>query len=421
MKMKAFINHIKLFSGNYISVAGIIAVCLFFSACENKSNNDTVPPAEVTGVKTLATHGGAIISYDIPGDNDLNYVKAVYTNALGKEVFRTSSHYKTFIEIEGFNDTLSHKVMLYTVDRNDNQSKGVEVEFTPLISHIYLVKNSVRLQPDLGGVKISWENIAGKQVFVYLYYSYNGEEQERILSSDKVDESFTVRGMDSLLYDFSVMVEDFEGNKTEKSFVESVKPFYEEKIDKSSWTLISSLSVDGDKWEGLTVNFWDDVIDTKDSPSDNSYFIINRDDNGGSLTYPLDIVIDLNKKIILNRFKVWQRAYAYSDAESNGVSTNYYYYQGENMRSFELWASNDKTEWTLLGSFDIGDPKDEDGNIPAAKIQEAIDGHEFSLENTSEPFRYLKFSITSSFGSETNVYGSEITLFGLDNLPIDKK
>jgi len=91
------------------------------------------------------------------------------------------------------------------------------------------------------------------------------------------------------------------------------------------------------------------------------------------------------------------------------------------MRSFELWTSNDKTVWTLLGSFDIGDPKDEDGNIPAAKIQEAIDGHEFSLENTSEPFRYLKFSLTSSFGSETNVYGSEITLFGLDNLPIDKK
>ena len=72
-------------------------------------------------------------------------------------------------------------------------------------------------------------------------------------------------------------------------------------------------------------------------------------------------------------------------------------------------------EVKLLGQFDIGDPKDDDGNVPPDKIQEAIDGHEFELESTTEPFRYLKFSITSNFGSETYVHGSEITLFGLDN------
>ncbi|HYX09734.1 MAG TPA: DUF4959 domain-containing protein [Bacteroidales bacterium] len=422
MKMKALSKHIKLLTGNtFIAVSGVIIAGFLLSACENKKDIDTVPPGDVSAVKVEPTHGGGIISYKIPGDNDLNYIKAAYKNSLGNEVFRVSSHYKDSIEVDGFNDTVGHKVMLYAVDRNDNQSKGVEINFSPLISYIHLVKRSINLQPDLGGVKISWENIARKQVFVHLFYPSEGAVEERILPSQRTDEAYNIRGLDSLLYDFSVMVEDLEGNKTDTVFAGRVKPLYEEKIDKASWTLVSSLSVDGNAWEGLTVNFWDDVIDTKDSPSDNSYFIINRDNNGGSLNYPLDIVIDLNKKIILNRFKVWQRAYAYSDAESNGVSTNYYYYQGENMRSFELWTSNDKTVWTLLGSFDIGDPKDEDGNIPAAKIQEAIDGHEFSLENTSEPFRYLKFSLTSSFGSETNVYGSEITLFGLDNLPIDKK
>ena len=392
---------------------------LLTGSCNNQEEGDTIPPGEVTEVAAEATNGGARITYKLPNDNDLSFIKAEYTNSLGKDVFRVGSFYTNAIEIEGFNDTLTHSAILYAVDRNNNMSAGVEVTFRPLVSHIHLVQENLSLEPDLGGVKVSWENLSGKQVFVYLYYEYDGEEKERILSSDKVHENFTVRGLDSLNYNFSVMVEDFEGNKTDKAFKTTLKPFYEEKINKSSWTLIQSLSADGDKWEGYMVNFWDDVIDDKDSPTDNSYFIINRDDNGGTLNYPLDIVIDLNKKIILNRFIVWQRAYWYSDAENAGVSTNYYYYQNENMRSFEIWTSNDKTQWQLLGSFDIGNPRDEDDNIPTAKIQEAIDGHEFSLETTSEPFRYLKVSITSSFGSETNVYGSEITLYGLDNLPIE--
>jgi hypothetical protein len=225
-----------------------------------------------------------------------------------------------------------------------------------------------------------------------------------------------VRGLDSIPYDFSVVVEDFDGNKTEKVFVDRLKPLFEQKIYKQSWSLVSAQSVDSNAWEGVTENFWDDVIDTHQSDADNSYFIINRDNNGGVLNYPLDIVIDLNKKVIVNRFTVWQRAYWYSGAEANGVSKLPYYYQNENMRTFELWVSNDLSEWLLLGAFDIGDPKDEDGNIPADKIKEALDGHNFSLDEVSEPFRYLKFSITASYGSETNVYGSEISLYGIDNV-----
>ena len=43
-------------------------------------------------------------------------------------------------------------------------------------------------------------------------------------------------------------------------------------------------------------------------------------------------------------------------------------------------------------------------------------GHDFDLEGVSDKFRYLKFSITSKYGSDTYVHGSEITLWGLDNV-----
>jgi len=388
---------------------------LLFSCGENDS--DITPPGSVSNVAVEALNGGAKLSYTLPGDNDILYVRAEYINSLGEQVFKSSSRYVNTIEIDGFNDTQAHTVKIYVVDRSNNKSEPVEVSVTPLISFIHLVKESITVEPYLGSVKVKWQNPSEKTVFVYLYYNNGVEEKLRILSSSYANESKTIRGLDSVFYDCSVMVEDFNGNKTTKEFNARVKPIFEQEIAKNTWSLVSNLSVDGDKWEGLTVNFWDNIIDTKDNSTDNSYFIINRDDNGGILNFPLNIVIDLNKSILLNRFVVWQRAYEYVDG-NNGVSANYYYYKNENMRSFDLYASNDKLEWLLLGSFDIGDPRDADGNVPVAKIQEAINGHEFELDETSSAFRYLKFSITSGYGSETNVYGSEITLYGLDNVTI---
>ena len=210
---------------------------------------------------------------------------------------------------------------------------------------------------------------------------------------------------------FLTKVEDFDGNITELEEKATLNPIFEEMIDKSSWTLVSGLSVDGNQWEGQTSAFWDDVVDTVETDFDNSYFIIWRDANGGTLDWPLDIVIDLNKIVRIHRFKVWQRAFWY-----NGPADTPYYYQEENLRSFDLYASNNSVDWILLGQFDIGNPADSEGNIPQDFIESAAEGHDFDLDGVSDEFRYLKFSITSNYGSDTYVHGSEITLWGLDNI-----
>jgi len=382
---------------NYLYI--LILIVVAFTACK-EDDLDTTAPGKVTNISFSPTNGGAILKFTAPDDDDLLYIKAVYTNAQGNEVFKVTSHYGDSIEIDGFKDETPQKVLLYAVDRSNNQSEEAEIEVTPLKSFIYLVQESI---PDK------------KTVFVYVNFSKSGKTYERILSSALSSPALMIRGLDPEEYSFSVVVEDFNGNKTEKAEVGTFKPLLEQKIDKSTWKVVQNLSVDGDKWEGSLTSFWDDVVDTKESGADNSYFIINRDDNGGMLRWPLDIVVDLNKTVVINRFVVWQRAFWYLDASQNGVSKDYYYYQEENMRSFAIWVSTDKITWTSLGSFDIGDPRDASGNIPPSAIKSAIDGHEFNFETVSQPFRYLKFSILSNYGSETNVYGSEITLYGLDN------
>ena len=300
-------------------------------------------------------------------------------------------------------------VKLFVVDVNENISETVAIDFTPLESFIFLVQESIQITPDLGGVKITWENIASKTVFVYVHILEGADEDIRILSSNNPQESIFIRGLPPSEISISTKIEDFDGNITELEEKGTYIPLFEEKIDKSTWTLVSGQSINGNAYEGRTVNFWDDVVDTVETDADNSYFIATRDNNGGSLNFPLDIVIDLNKNVKIQRFIVWQRAYWY---QGGGVT---YHYQEENIKSFNLYASSDAQTWSLLGEFDIGDPRNGAGEIPAPAFQEAIDGHEFSLENTSEVFRYLKFQITSNYGSTQITVGSEITLFGLDN------
>jgi hypothetical protein len=399
--MRKQINKIVLFS--------IFAVATFFS-CTADKDLDTKAPEIVTNITVTPTNGGGIISYSLPTDADILYVKAVYTNSQGEAVFRVSSKYTGTIEVNGLNQTTPLKVKLYVIDESENSSEAAEIEFTPLESFIFLVQESVEITPDLGGVKITWDNIASKTVFVYVHVLDGINETIRILSSNNAQELRFIRGLGPTEITISIKVEDFDGNITKLEDKGPYTPLFEEKIDKSSWSLVSGQSINGNAYEGRTVNFWDDVVDTVETDSDNSYFIATRDNNGGSLNFPLDIVIDLNKNVKIQRFIVWQRAYWYN---GGGVT---YHYQEENLKSFNLYASTDAQTWNLLGQFDIGDPRDGSGNIPATAFQEAIDGHEFSLSDTSEAFRYLKFEITSNYGSTQITVGSEITLFGLDNL-----
>jgi len=387
----------------------IVLIGSIFS-CSKNEDVDSTPPGIITNVSVVPTNGGGIISYTLPSDSDVSYVRAEYTNSQGEDVFRVASKYNTSLEVNGLNQTNPIKVKLYVVDENENISEAVEIEFTPLESFIFLVQQSIEISPDLGGVKITWENIASKTVFVYVHILNGNDETIRILSSNNAEECLFIRGLEAVEMTFSTKVEDFDGNITDLQIVGDYTPLFEEKIEKNTWTLIASQSINGNAYEGRTVNFWDDIVDTVETDSDNSYFIATRENNGGSLNFPLDIVIDLNKNVKIKRFKLWQRAYWY---QGGGVT---YHYQEENLKSFNLYASNDAQSWDLLGEFDIGDPRDSAGNIPASAFQEAIDGHDFTLDNTSEQFRYLKFSITSNYGSTIITVGSEITLYGLDNL-----
>ena len=393
-------------------IISVFTILLITVSCQDTESGDVTAPGKLIVETITPTNGGGIISYTLPDDSDILFVRAEYTNTLGEDVFRVSSVHNNEVEISGLNQTTPIEVNLFVVDNNDNKSEPTTAEFVPLESFIYLVQESIEFSADLGGVRVSWENIESKTVYVYVHIQ-NGEDEEiRILSSNSPLENRFIRGLEATELTFLTKVADFDGNVTDLEEKGVYSPLFEEVIDKSTWSLVSNQSINGNAWEGSTVNFWDDIVDTTQTDSDNSYFIIWRDQNGGTLNWPLDIVVNLNKNVKINRLKIWQRAFWY-----NGPSpTTAYYYQEENMKSFDLFASNNGQEWTLLGQYDIGNPMDADGNIPSDAMESAANGHDFELDGVSESFNYLKISITSNYGSDTYCHGSEITLYGLDNL-----
>ena len=77
-----------------------LLMAMSFTNCSEEETSLSVP----TNLSYEPTMGGAIIKFTPPSNSDLLYVKAAYTNSLGKDVFRTTSIYDNKIEIDGLAD-----------------------------------------------------------------------------------------------------------------------------------------------------------------------------------------------------------------------------------------------------------------------------------------------------------------------------
>ena len=215
------------------------------SSCSKQDDGDTTPPSVLTVDGVTPTNGGGIISYTLPNDDDILYVRAEYTNSNGVDVSRASSSYNNSIEIDGLNQTTALTITLYVVDENYNQSAPIYVELVPLESFIYLVQESIEVNTDLGGFRITWENIQSKTVYVFVHINNGIEEEIRILSSNNSSESIAVRGLPSEEITISTRIEDFDENSTTLEEKGTLTPLFEQVIDKSTWTLVASQSVNG--------------------------------------------------------------------------------------------------------------------------------------------------------------------------------
>ncbi|HBK32134.1 MAG TPA: hypothetical protein DDZ78_11035, partial [Porphyromonadaceae bacterium] len=125
----------------------ILSCVVFLFSCQYNDNiyidyaDPNLPaPAQVTDPVITAIAGGAYITYKIPQDKNLRYVKAVYETQPGKSYEVKSSIFSDTLKIEGYGDTQTRDIKIVSVGKNEKESEPLIVKVTPLrpaISSVY--------------------------------------------------------------------------------------------------------------------------------------------------------------------------------------------------------------------------------------------------------------------------------------------
>ena len=82
----------------------VAAVLLVITSCEEEKvhravSNDKTPPQPPTGVTYQPLYGGARFFYDVPNDEDLLSIEAVYTNAQGNSFSFSASYFVDSLDV----------------------------------------------------------------------------------------------------------------------------------------------------------------------------------------------------------------------------------------------------------------------------------------------------------------------------------
>ena len=146
-----------------------ILICLGYGCSEEpigQTPTDGIAPGILTNVEVESRPGGALIKYDLPDDEDLLCVKAIFQLKNGQMSEEKASVYASSLEIMGFGDTLQRTVQLVTMDRSYNESQPVSVTVQPQSPPFVAVQKSLKLKDAFGGIDVSMENPSKANIII---------------------------------------------------------------------------------------------------------------------------------------------------------------------------------------------------------------------------------------------------------------
>ena len=370
---------------------------------------DSTPPGKITNPVPTPLPGGARISYTLPKDDDLWYVKAVYS-INGEEKTDAASLYANSVEVMGFGSTDEQTVHLYSVDRSGNHSEAVDVKIKPDTPPIQLIRESMDMSRAFGGVKLLWKNECKAPVAIYLLAadSIGDIQVADVVYTEAIDGKFNLRGFDDSERIFGALVRD-KWNNYSDTLKGKYKPFFEEELKKPFAKQVlygDNPQENGDRyafslmWDGLiTPRSWDQINQAEGVPN---YF-----------------TIDLQVTAKLSRYTIWQR-----HEWQNNVWN--YMYDNANPRKWQIYgtdhlstsANNDywmegwKDDWVLLKDCEIVKPSGS-GPLTQSDIDAVFAGHEFEIPIDMPPVRYVRFQLESNWGGNTlDWWVAELSFWG---------
>lgn len=382
---------------NLLKIYFIIAAALVWGACEEIEreplSSDSVAPQPVSNPVVVNEPGGATISYDLPNETDLLYVKAEYTLSDGQQYEVRSSIYKNSVKVEGYGDANEHTVTLYTVDRGENVSAPVTVKINPLTPPVHGVKETVAMIPDFGGVQYTWlnEHNAALSFIVLAQDSLGTLYPVETIYSSITEGRYTLRGFPPEEKIFGLIIRDRWDNFSDTLKIQ-VTPMFEERLDKENFNrIVLPGDNDMDAWEGRYEFAYDDDPET-----------FNHTWAGEG--WPQYFTLDLGVTARLSRVIVLQRQ-------------NFFYSHG-NPRLLEIWgiaeeppADGSWDGWVKLRDCVATRPTQQGGTAEEDDLHFARgDEYAFTLEDPE--VRYIRILVNETWGLTGFIHFAEVTFYG---------
>jgi len=368
------------------------------------TNNNA--PGVVTNVQVQNEHGKASLTYTLPGDNDLFYVKAVYETSPGKTREVIASRYTNTLTVDGFGDTLAHVIKLYAVNSSEKVSAPVNATANPLTPPYLLAYRSLKITPTFGGFNIACDNISQDNLVIVpmvdtanngLYVQPKGMDN---VYSNSVSIKAAVRGQPAIERKYAFFVRDRFLNKSDTLFLK-LTPFYEEQFSKSDW---SAYVLPGDATNLYSYTDVTKIFDGNFTGGwPNCLFTV---ESAGS---PQMVTIDLGKQRVFSRFIL-----------NPFIEIGNVYYVRGNLRDFEIWGSNAPNvngaldaSWTKLLTCNIVKPSGSpSGTETAADYKYAHDGWGFDFPAGLSAYRYIRIRSLRNWTGSYFMSISEFTMFG---------
>jgi hypothetical protein len=365
---------------------------------------DNTPPQRISNPVVANLKGGALITYDLPSEKDLLYVKAEYTLPNGQKKEMRTSAYTNTIRIDGFSRSTKAPVYLICVDRSRNESEPVRCEIEPLDSPIFDVFNTINVIAGFGGLKLEWQNPDKANVVVGVVIKNEDNDYEPIdnFYSSVENGLGTVRGLAPEEKNFGIFVRDIYFNYTDTIFT-TLTPWEEQELDKKLWrglTLCSNFTLS--QWGKAITALWDNST----SGDNNSYYVNN--------TTPEKIffTVDLGVVSKLSRFRFWGR--------------ERWYFNLHHPKEFEIWGTDNPAVanagpcewngWELLMKGTSTKPSGDNVLAVDALTSEdlalAAAGEEFEFPLEAPAVQYIRFRVLRTWTDSQNAHISELSFWG---------
>lgn len=387
---------------------------VYFMGCDEEpvgqTPTNTIPPGCITNpiVKNIA--GGAEITYDLPTDNDLLCVKAIYTiNNVEKNT--TASMYNNTLKIEGFGSTDEQTIKLYAVDRSFNMSEPVLVTIHPTTPPVNLIYETLFMERDFGGVQLTWKNTTKADVSIHVLCSDSLGEMvpADIIYTSSVNGKYSLRGFDDSERIFAACIVDRWDNHSD-TIQGTYTPYYEAKLDKKNFKRVTfagdnTVNLGGWNFEKM----WDDIV------GEQGWLTLGKENEG---KFPVRFTIDLGVTAKLSRYRLWHR---------DNVAPYSWLYVGNNVKKWRVygsasprfdlqsdeayWKEEYRKDWTYLLNCVTIKPSGE-GPVTQEDAEFATAGFEFTFPLDAPPVRYLRFEIDETWAGGTELHISELTFWG---------